>query len=151
VRDTAAPMIAKAGLVLTVDLHGDLRLTGDREELERALLNLVSNAAKFTAPGGRIEIAVRDDADDLVVAVGDTGPGIPPEEQRHLFTRFFRSSRAKALQIGGTGLGLYIVKQIVDLHGGEVCVTSTPAGSTFTMRVPRSGPPLDPFASARPD
>ena len=153
VRDTTAPMIAKAGLALTVALHGDLRLTGDRDQLERALLNLVSNAAKFTAPGGRVEIAIRDDADDLVVAIADTGCGIPLEEQRHLFTRFFRSSRSKALQIAGTGLGLYIVKQIVGLHGGEVAVISTPAGSTFTMRIPRDGPPLGPDRArvGRPD
>jgi signal transduction histidine kinase len=149
VTETTAPAIAKAELELIVDFGSGNRLTGDRDQLERVLLNLVSNSVKFTPPGGRIEIATRSDGDDVAVSVHDTGTGIPADEQRHLFTRFFRSTRAKEQQVAGTGLGLYIVKQIVELHGGTIDVLSTPAGSRFTMRVPVSGPPADALALVR--
>jgi len=144
--EATAPAVAKD---LTVDLGRDLALTGDREQLERALLNLVSNAVKFTPASGRIEIRGRTDGDEIALAVRDTGSGIPAGEQGHLFARFFRATRSKEQEIPGTGLGLYIVKQIVDLHGGTIAVDSTRAGSTFTLRLPVAGPPADPLALVR--
>jgi signal transduction histidine kinase len=141
VRETTVPAVAKAELELIVDLGADLQLTGDREQLERALLNLVSNSLKFTSPGGRVAITTQIYGDEIAVSVRDTGSGIPCEEQEHLFTRFFRATRSQEQEVPGTGLGLYIVKQIVELHGGAMDVFSTDQGSTFTMRLPIGGPP----------
>jgi signal transduction histidine kinase len=141
VRETTAPAFAQAELVLTVELGDDLQLTGDREQLERALLNLVSNSVKFTAPRGRVSITAQVCADEIVVSVRDTGAGIALEEQEHLFTRFFRATRSQEQEVPGTGLGLYIVKQIVELHGGTMEVFSTDQGSAFTMHLPNGGPP----------
>jgi signal transduction histidine kinase len=141
VRETTAPAVAKAKLDLVVDLGTDRRLIGDQEQLERALLNLVSNSVKFTSPRGQIVIATRTMGDEIVVSVRDTGSGVPLEEQDHLFTRFFRATRSQEQEVPGTGLGLYIVKQIVELHGGTVGVASAHQGSTFTMRLPIGGRP----------
>jgi signal transduction histidine kinase len=149
VRDTAAPTVTQSKLDLVIDLGPDLSLIGDRDQLERALLNLVSNSVKFTPAGGRIEITTRTVGVDIAVSVLDTGSGIPREEQAHLFTRFFRANRSKEQQVPGTGLGLYIVKQIIELHGGVMTVDSSPAGSTFTMLLPICGPPADPLALIR--
>lgn len=149
VRETMLPAYAAADVELALDVMPDLALRGDRDQLERALLNLVSNAVKFNAPGGRVEIAARTDGDEIVLEVRDNGSGIPVAEQDQLFTRFFRSARAKEREIPGTGLGLFIVKQIVELHNGVITVASSPANTAFTMRLPIAGPPDDPLALVR--
>lgn len=109
----------------------------DEELIDRALLNLLTNAVKFTPAGGTVTVrAVRSD-DDLVITVSDTGLGIPEDEQSRLFSRFFRSSVATRMAIQGTGLGLTIVKQIVVEHGGTISISSTPdVGTTVTVRIP---------------
>jgi signal transduction histidine kinase len=84
-----------------------------------------------------------------MVSVRDTGTGIPLDEPESLFTRFFRAKRSQEQEVPGTGLGLYIVKQIVELHGGAMGVESTLTGSTFTMRLPIGGPPADPLSLVR--
>jgi signal transduction histidine kinase len=140
VQDTTAPAVAKAELDLVVDLGPDVLLEGDQEQLERAVLNLVSNAVKFTMPGGQIEIATRTTGDDIAISVRDSGSGIPIAEQDQLFTRFFRGHQSKERQVQGTGLGLYIVNHIVQSHRGVMQVTSSPNGSTFTMVLPMRGP-----------
>ena len=109
----------------------------DEVQVERALRNLMLNAVTFTNPGGRVEVAVRSDGPEIVIEVRDSGVGIPPEEQPHLFTRFFTASGERRRRWMGGGLGLYVVKAIVDGHGGSVDVVSEPGkGSTFTMRFP---------------
>jgi signal transduction histidine kinase len=140
VRETMAVPFATAGLALVVNVEQNLHLDGDQEQLERAVLNLVSNALKFSDPGGLVEIAFRRSLDNVEVTVRDTGCGISAGEQEQLFTRFFRGARSRELEIQGTGLGLFIVKQIVDRHGGRIEVTSTPLGSMFTMRLPIDRP-----------
>ncbi len=139
VREATVPMVAAAKLQLTVDLGSDTDLVGDSGQLERALLNLVSNAIKFTKPGGRIEIASRTTDDELLLSVRDNGIGIPPDEQERLFTRFFRGAHSKEDQAAGTGLGLYIAKEIVQLHGGLIKLASSSDGTTFTMLLPIAG------------
>jgi signal transduction histidine kinase len=141
VRETTAPAMEKADLHLVVDVGTDVSVQGDREQLERAVLNLVSNAVKYTPSGGRIEITTRTQGDDVAVSVRDNGPGIPIDEQHQLFTRFFRTRRSKDQQVPGTGLGLYIVDHIIQMHTGVMKVASSPLGSTFTMVLPISGPP----------
>ena len=128
------------------DLHAELDLPdepvpvrGDREQLERVLVNLLGNAVKFTPEGGSVSLSVRRDRDEAVATVRDTGIGIPVEEQQHLFTRFFRSSLAQRQAIQGSGLGLSIAYAVVAEHGGRMEVESSPGtGSAFHVRVPLS-------------
>ncbi len=140
VRDAVAPAAAKASLDLEVNLEPCLELFADESQIERALHNLASNAVKFTPAGGHVDISARADGAEIVIAVRDTGVGVPPDEQGELFSRFFNSKTAPKRETLGTGLGLYIVKQIVDSHHGRVgAVSVQELGSTFTMRLP-SGP-----------
>ncbi len=114
----------------------------DRDQVTRALLNLLMNAVKFTPEGGTVTLRAQREGPDLVFTVADTGVGIPEDEQDRLFTRFFRSSVATSLAIPGTGLGLVIVKQIVEDHGGTISIDSTPdIGTTVTVSIPVGNPP----------
>ena len=113
----------------------------DREHLDRALLNLLTNAVKFTPAGGTVHLQARREGEDLVITVADTGVGIPEDEQSGLFTRFFRSSVATRLAIQGTGLGLVIVKRIVEEHGGTISLVSAlDQGTTVTLSIPALPP-----------
>jgi len=114
----------------------------DSEQLDRALLNLLTNAVKFTPAGGDVALEAWREDGDLVFRVSDNGLGIPEDEQDRLFTRFFRSSIATHLAIQGTGLGLVIVKRIVEEHGGSIAVVSAPdIGTTVTIRIPAEDTP----------
>ncbi|GAB3658786.1 hypothetical protein GCM10027596_15510 [Nocardioides korecus] len=116
---------------------------GDPTHLERLVLNLASNAVKFTEPGGHVDVDLTTDGVQATVVVRDTGMGIPVEEQDRVFQRFFRSTLASEHAIQGTGLGLNIVKAIAEAHGGDIDFTSVPgAGTTFRFTVPRSLPDL---------
>jgi signal transduction histidine kinase len=149
-RETTAPLVASSELELAVDIGPGVYIRGDQAQLERAVLNLVSNAIKFTEPGGRIEIHARAERDAVALDVRDTGTGIPVEEQHQLFTRFFRTRQSKEQQVPGTGLGLCIVNHIVQAHGGVMRVASSPHGSTFTMILPISGPNQEDGARPEP-
>jgi PAS domain S-box-containing protein len=130
------------GLSLTTRIDPDLeRITGDPTQLERAVLNLVSNAVKFSPDGGRISVDARRNGEHIELTVADTGIGMAPEEQTKLFQRFYRTATAQTRQIQGTGLGLALVKGIVERHGGTVRLTSAPAaGTTVTIDLPVTGP-----------
>jgi PAS domain S-box-containing protein len=136
--DTVRPAIAEREQELTVELPPrEPVVRGDAEQLDRVLVNLLSNASKYTPPGGRIDLAMSTDERQVCIAITDTGIGIPVEEQEHLFNRFFRASTARKNAISGTGLGLAIVKSIVERHGGTVAVESDPGrGSRFTVILP---------------
>jgi PAS domain S-box-containing protein len=111
---------------------------GDPVQLERMLVNLLTNAVKFTPDGGRVELQLRALSENTEIVISDTGMGIPEDEQSKLFTRFFRSSTATERAIQGTGLGLTIVKAIVALHGGRIDVESAhQRGTTVTVSLPR--------------
>jgi len=119
------PALEAAGLSLTVDLAVALpTVDGDAGQLERVLLNLLSNAIKFSDPGGSVTVTALLDGADVVVAVRDTGIGIPSHEQPLLFTRFYRASAAHHRAINGSGLGLAICKAIVEAHGGWIALSS---------------------------
>jgi two-component system phosphate regulon sensor histidine kinase PhoR len=108
--------------------------------LEQAVVNLVDNAIKYTAEGGRVTVSTRPEEGDLVIEVSDNGCGIPPEHQPRIFERFYRVDRARSRSLGGTGLGLAIVKHITAAHHGLVSVESLPGqGSTFRIRIPSGG------------
>jgi len=105
---------------------------GDWELLSLALLNLVDNAVKYTAPGDRIEVRAREADGAVVVEVADTGPGIPPEDLPHIWEELYRSPRART--VAGSGLGLALVRAVVEAHGGSV-VAESRLGRGTLMRV----------------
>jgi signal transduction histidine kinase len=110
---------------------------GDPLRVEQALRNLVGNAVKYSPDGGRVALTIVHEPDSVVVRVADQGIGIPPAEIPHLFKRFYRVDGGRARSISGSGIGLYVVHQIVMLHGGMLSVESVEgAGSTFTMTLP---------------
>ena len=112
---------------------------GDRSQLIRAVQNLVTNAVKFSRPGGTVELRVSRDGEEAVLAVEDEGIGIPVEDLQGLGSRFYRASNAVQAEIAGTGLGLRIVQTILGRHGGHLSVDSVEGeGSTFTVRLPLS-------------
>jgi PAS domain S-box-containing protein len=112
-------------------------ILGDEERILQALENLVSNACKYSPACSGIEIGADFSEDAITIWVRDEGPGIPPEAQGQIFDRFFRIDNKDGRRIGGTGLGLPLVKEIVKLHDGQVWVESAPGlGSTFLMRLP---------------
>jgi signal transduction histidine kinase len=112
---------------------------GDPEELARLIDNILSNAVKYTAAGGRVDVAVSAAEGWAEVVCTDTGMGISAVDQGHLFSAFHRSSNPEALSIPGTGLGLAISRRIAEMHGGEILVESTLGeGSTFRVRLPLS-------------
>jgi len=110
------------------------RVAADRDRVGQVLMNLVSNAIKYSPGGGSVTVAVKRKGDKVHVEVTDTGIGISEENQRQLFTKFFRVDSSLTREIGGTGLGLSIVKSVVELHGGEIWVVSREGeGSTFAF------------------
>jgi two-component system sensor histidine kinase BaeS len=117
---------------------------GDRRRLEQIVVNLLSNALRYTDAGGRVRIAVRPVAGDAVLEVADTGIGIPAEDVPHVFTRFWRGEKSRSRAKGGAGIGLSIVQELVRAHGGRIAVESQlGAGSVFRVAIPVStGRPL---------
>ena len=107
------------------------------EGLDRILVNLVGNAAKYTPPGGRAIVGLCQTGDEVFVTVADTGIGIPPEALPHLFEEFYRAPNARSANITGTGLGLAIVKELVERYRGTISVESAVGqGTTFTVIFP---------------
>ncbi len=124
-----------------VDLTADpAPLSGDPARLSQLVDNLVSNAIKFTPAGGSVVVRTRVTERGVLLEVADSGIGIPADEQKHLFERFFRTSNARRAAIQGTGLGLVIVQAISEAHGGRVSVESEEGvGTTFRIEMPASG------------
>ncbi|MBM2619747.1 PAS domain S-box protein [Actinoplanes sp. LDG1-06] len=128
------------GLTLTLEVPRHLPVHADPVRLRQVLDNLVTNAVKYTPTGGTVSVTAHltaDEEGDAVIAVSDTGIGIPADEYDRLFDRFFRASNAVRNGTKGTGLGLAITKAIVDAHGGSVSATPVPAGgSVFAVTLP---------------
>ncbi len=105
--------------------------------IERVVVNLVSNAVKFTPDGGRVEVRLSSSGDSATIEVRDSGIGIPEEERGQIFSRFFRSSVAQKQAIPGSGLGLSIARAVVEKHGGRVELESRDGdGTTFRVSLP---------------
>jgi signal transduction histidine kinase len=132
------PQVDAAGLTLSADLPPDLPLVrADRQRLTQILTNLVGNAVKFTAPGGRVLVRAGVEEDRLVMAVSDTGMGIPAHALAHVFDRFYQVDTGETRARGGTGLGLAITRQLVEGHGGSIHLRSVPnEGTTVTVTLP---------------
>lgn len=126
-----------SGITLVSGGISGLKVLGDREQLTKALRNLIDNAISYSAPKTRVAIGVKLEETIVEISVTDQGIGIPRNAQDRIFERFYRIDPARSRVTGGTGLGLSIVKHVVANHGGEVKVWSVEgSGSTFTLRLP---------------
>jgi signal transduction histidine kinase len=109
----------------------------DPDKLEKIISNLLSNAFKFTPSGGSITITLSSDQDHAKVEISDSGMGIPPEKVDRIFDRFYQVDDSNLREFEGSGIGLSLVKELVELHHGTITVTSKPEqGSCFTLRIP---------------
>ncbi len=123
-------------LEIETDIQDGVRMESDPELLGLVWNNLISNAVKFTPEGGTIGVALKVDENDVVVSVSDTGCGMTPEVGRHIFEKFYQGDTSRATE--GNGLGLALVKRVVDILSGEIGVESVSGrGSTFTVRFKR--------------
>jgi signal transduction histidine kinase len=147
VTDAVAVLLPRAqekgvALAARLDAGDDLApdvppLSIDRDRILQVIHNLLDNAIRHTPAGGSVAVSLGVTGQEVHLAVHDTGPGIPPEEVDRVFERFYRLDASRARASGGTGLGLSVVKSLVDAHGGRVWVESVPGkGSTFTVALP---------------
>jgi PAS domain S-box-containing protein len=137
--ETVGPLVRGRGHTLTIDHPpGPLWVHADPDRLEQVLVNLLTNAAKYTDAGGRIALSARPEGDRIALAVEDNGSGIPPEKIPQMFELFAQGDRSIARSEGGLGIGLTLVKNLVELHGGSVAARSEGPGrgSEFTVRLP---------------
>ena len=148
--ESATPVAATAGVELVCDVPDEpVEVRGDTVRLGQAVDNLVSNALKFTPRGGRVTVSLHRDGEEAVVAVTDTGIGIPAVELSQLSQRFFRASTATRNAVPGVGLGLTITKAIVTAHGGRLDIASEEGvGTSISLRLPIETP--RPVAEAIP-
>jgi len=129
---------SEAGVAIQHEIAHELPVVGDPVALRRALANLLSNAIRVSDPTGRVRVTAGQDSEMVWMSVLDDGPGLSPEDQERVFQRFWRGDRASAREAGRSGLGLAIVRQIAEAHGGQVTLRSTVGvGSTFTIWLPR--------------
>ena len=151
---TAQPSAEAKGIRLQVVLDHDCgQISGDPGRLQQVFWNLLSNAVKFTPRGGRVRVSVERVGAQVEVGVSDTGEGIGPEFLPHVFDRFRQADASTTRRHGGLGLGLSIVKQLVELHGGSIRAASAGVGqgATFTVSLPESAAPTEPRRQARPE
>jgi len=132
----------KNGLEMSLEIEENLPdITGDRSRIEQVLLNIISNAVRYTPEGGRISVRAGRGDGTVCMEVADTGIGIPPEDLPRIFDRFYRVDKARSRASGGTGLGLSIAKDIVVRHSGNISVESTVGkGTTMTVTLPIEPP-----------
>ena len=130
-----APLSDKLGITLTAE--GDGIMTGSDALIYRMIFNLTENAVKYNRPGGSVRVSVTQEPEKLLIRVSDTGCGIPKVYQRSIFQPFFRVDKSRSREYGGAGLGLSLVWEIADLHGGSVWVEkSSDKGTTIAVELP---------------
>jgi PAS domain S-box-containing protein len=137
--ESSMPLVSAAGHTLVLDIPDeDLELVADPIRLGQVVSNLLNNAAKYTPGGGRIELAVQRERNELAIAVSDSGIGIAPDALPHLFEMFSQVGNDRNRSQGGLGIGLALVRSLVELHGGSVGAQSAGVGqgSKFTVRLP---------------
>lgn len=132
-----ALQIKEKNLMVTLDGEGTL-ITADEERVAQVMVNLISNAIKYTKEGDDINIHVSEDKENVIISISDTGIGIPKEELPYVFERFYRADKSRNRKTGGAGIGLAIVKTIVEAHKGGITVDSEQGkGTTFTIQLPK--------------
>jgi heavy metal sensor kinase len=138
--DTMRPLAESKGVGLDAETDGPVEVRGDGARLRQVVYNVVDNAIKYTPGGGEVVVAAVRRAGEAIVAVRDTGVGIPAEHLPHVFDRFYRVDRARSREQGGTGLGLSIARSIVLAHRGRISLDSTPGrGTLCTVSLPGDG------------
>ncbi|HEX9331732.1 MAG TPA: sensor histidine kinase, partial [Anaerolineales bacterium] len=116
-----------------------LQVIGDKSGLQQVFINLINNAVKFSRQGGTVEVTVSESETEVLVDIVDSGVGIPEQATSHLFERFYRAKNVTIAEIPGSGIGLYIVKSIVEELGGTIRVESVlNQGTTFTVSLKRA-------------
>jgi signal transduction histidine kinase len=150
--ESMEPVAQAKGVTLTCEPSAPAAVTGDRGWIERLVLNLVDNALKFTPSGGAVAVSVAQERRAVALVVRDTGIGIPADALPHVFERFYRADAARSRSQDGAGLGLSLVKWIVERHEGTIDVVSNPGhGTTVTVRFPtRSSPGVHDVQSELP-
>jgi len=139
VHDAARPheLAAQAkGLRLTIEAQ-KATLEADPQKLRSIVDNLISNAVKFTPPGGAISVRARALSGEAVIEVMDSGPGVAPEERESIFNLFFRGRTKSESSVKGSGLGLAIARELVEAHGGQIAVVGGGSGGHFRVTLPR--------------
>jgi signal transduction histidine kinase len=143
-------------LTLTKPSEEKTILNADQDRLSIAIGNIIENAIRYTAVGGTVSVRLEVDSEFAIIRISDTGIGISKEDQPRMFTRFYRGSNVMHMETEGTGLGLFITKNIITAHGGEISFHSEEGkGTTFLIRLPRAStlksplnPPTEPFVAA---
>ncbi|HEX5012964.1 MAG TPA: ATP-binding protein [Candidatus Limnocylindrales bacterium] len=134
--DLVRPSLVAAGLSLDVDVPASLPARADPDQLAQVLGNLLQNAVRYSSPGGRVGIHAERRPNDVLVAVSNTGDGIPPEDLQHVFERFYRVEKSRDRARGGAGIGLAIVRQLVEAAGGTVGAESRDGLTRFWFSLP---------------
>lgn len=134
---THEAFVSDSGLTLEYLAEKNVQVTGDADMIRQATANLISNAVRYTPEGGHITVRVAKVGDEAVISVRDTGIGLTPEEAKMVFSRFWRADAGRNRESGGLGVGLAVVKEIVDRHGGWVQVEGEKGkGACFTIHIP---------------
>jgi CheY-like chemotaxis protein len=143
--EVVRPVIEERDHELTISIRPGLGLEADPTRLEQILVNLLTNAAKYTLSGGKISLTARREEGDIVIKVRDTGIGILPEKLPQMFELFAQGDRSLARSEGGLGIGLTLVRSLAEMHGGRVTATSEgpDKGSEFIVRLPAATAPVD--------
>jgi len=136
--DELQDMAHEENVALNVEIAPDAAdFLGDSDQVHRAIVNLIENAIKFNRSGGKVDVSVTMHANRVRFTVVDTGIGIPPDMQSKIFDRFYRGHQSGAEHVSGSGLGLSLVKAVVDSHNGELTVDSRPEqGTCFYIEIP---------------
>jgi PAS domain S-box-containing protein len=133
----SAAMHVPEGISFALDPDGSPRIVCDENKLRQVLVNLVDNAIKYSPGGGRVEIRLRSETSHCLIEVVDDGLGIPADERNRIFEKFYRLDPQQTKGVGGSGLGLYICRELVERMNGQLTVASEPGrGSTFTVELP---------------
>ena len=131
-------MATPKNLEVSLNIDKDrILVNADKDDISQVLINLINNAVKFTPDGGSIALGVERVKDKVYVSVENSGPGIKEEDINHIWDRFYKSDKSRSADRTGMGLGLYIVKRIVTMHGEKITVKSEPEKSTvftFSLR-----------------
>lgn len=135
---TVRPYAIQLEVSITLSMKSDVVIMADPTDMEIIFNNLVSNSIKYNKRGGKAEIKIDEDTSNVILVFSDTGIGIKEEDKENLFSEFVRIKNEKTRNISGSGLGLSIVKKVVELYSGSITVDSSPdVGTTFTVRLPK--------------
>ncbi|AZN43733.1 HAMP domain-containing sensor histidine kinase [Paenibacillus albus] len=145
------PLWMDKNINMDVNLDEEVTIYGDDELLSQVWMNILANSMKFTPEGGTVSVEVKQTAGGASVSITDTGIGISEGDLPHIFERFFKADKSRNGKLGGSGLGLSIVKRIVDMHNGTVTANSkADEGTTITVLLPSGPPPIQPPPQPQP-